>query len=130
MTSWEKKTFHFDWGRLQVRISSSKKEDMLQLTQYMVRKSQGQKHTVVFEATDPKISQRLQKVSVKFKNDQILEEVYRALRDAVMEISCGRLEQMLKEEGGSEKKEKLAKNYSFLTHANINAYFACRDKMQ
>lgn len=41
MTSWDKKTFHFDWGRLEVRVSSSKKEDTLQLTHYMVRKSQG-----------------------------------------------------------------------------------------
>lgn len=48
-----------------------------------------------------------------------------------MEICCGRLEQMLTEEGGGEKKEEsVRRDYSFLTRANINAYFGCRDKMQ
>lgn len=68
---WEKKNFKFSHNSCRIRLMSSKKEDIVDLKNYLIRKSVSEKHALVFEAIAKTTSDKLNKITVRFGSSSI-----------------------------------------------------------
>jgi len=56
MTFWEKRTIKYEYNHQRVKFCTSKKQEIIDLKYYLVRKSHSQKNGLVLESFDPSIS--------------------------------------------------------------------------
>lgn len=106
-------------------MSTGKKLEIVELKNYLIRQSASEKHTLVLEAVETYLPENRQKISIRFGNRSIFEEIYGNVRTAVQELVNRRLEALLGEEARESERfqeEVVVKGLTFLTQRNINDY--------
>lgn len=76
-------------------MSTGKKLEIVELKNYLIRQSASEKHTLVLEAVETYLPENRQKISIRFGNRSIFEEIYCNVRTAVQEYVNRRLEALL-----------------------------------
>jgi len=79
-------------------LSNSKKDELIDLRGYLVRESISEKNSMVFEAVNKNISEKMSKLTIKFSNSSIFREVYRNIRGDIIELSEKKIEELLRDD--------------------------------
>ena len=79
-------------------MSNSKKDELIDLRGYLVRESISEKNSMVFEAVNKNISEKMSKLTIKFSNSSIFREVYRNIRADIIELSEKKIEELLRDD--------------------------------
>jgi hypothetical protein len=95
---WEKRNFKFEYAPGVVKLSTGKKLEIVELKNYLIRESVSEKHTLVLEAVETYLPENRQKISIRFGNQSIFEEIYGNVRAAMQELFHLRLEVLLGDE--------------------------------
>ena len=95
---WEKRNFKYMQQCGQIHLTSSKKEDILELKNYLVRKSASEKNSMVFEAIEKSVSEKMVKITLKFSNSSIFQEIYSNIRKNIILLTTHLMEDFLKED--------------------------------
>lgn len=95
---WENKRFKYSHQNSRITLSTSKKEDVLLLKNYLARRSASEKDAIVLESIEKTVSEKLSKVTIKFASSSIFHELYRTIRKNIIELSQQTLEEFLKED--------------------------------
>lgn len=95
---WEKRNFKFEYVGGVIKMSTGKKLEIVELKNYLIRQSASEKNTLVLEAVETYLPENRQKISIRFGNRSIFEEIYCNVRTAVQELVNRRLEALLGEE--------------------------------
>lgn len=127
---WKKRNFKYNYQSNRVQLVSSKKEDVLDLKNYLVRKSGSEKNAIVFEAISKAVNDKMSKITIKFSNSSIFQELYVNIRRDVIEISEHKMSELLKEDAKDISIDKISQTnrskqgFTILTSKNMTEYFA------
>lgn len=78
-----------------IRLSNPKRLEVVELKNYLVRQSLSEKYALVLEGSEAYLSESKLKITIRFANRSIFEEIYANVRNAVQEIAHRRVELLL-----------------------------------
>lgn len=79
-------------------MSNSKKDELIDLRGYLVRESISEKNSMVLEAVNKNVPEKMSKLTIKFSNSSIFREVYRNIRADIIELSEKKIEELLRDD--------------------------------
>ena len=84
---------------------------------------------MVLEAIEKGVSEKMSKVTIKFKNSSIFNEIYGNIRQGIFELLQKKIEELISEDTKQQKNDKAIetnrgnKGFNILTTKNMTEYF-------